>query len=409
MKLKETFRTMLPITADENGNLPLKIQISPLGVFDSPTHGEFSFTEGDCSEYIANFNSGKLRAGDSLPIDLDHDGGEAAGWITALELQNDGTDNPANGLWATVDWTPMGAGKIQSRQYKYFSPEFCPVYMASLDGSMSANVLIGGGLVNRPLFKDMVPVVASEDGGDAFKVFINSKSNQTNMNVKDILAKKASDLSEAEREFLKEHEGEMTDEQRAQMEVPAVPVEPSDPPAEPAVVVVEEPAEPHAEPVAEPVQASEKVTITAAEKADYESRILAGEKAMKELRTVKAKEKITSWSFSEGGKGKFPATSAIQEKLLDLYMACSDPMAAKLEAFIGALPNVRMFGEKGASDSTPAPAAGRLEKLADEKLAEALKAGETMRFADAYKKVLSENPDIAKDYEAERNAAIAQS
>lgn len=482
MKLTESFRTVLTIKADENGNLPTRIQILPVGIWDSPTHGMFSLTPSDLQEFIDNFDSGKYRAGDSLPIDLGHGntatGDEAAAWITKLELvltpqslaeakllaPTDDDDDPYDlddqytrdsGVWASVEWTPLGAEKVKNKQYKYFSPEFCPVYMDGNNGDMAANVLIGGGLVNRPFFRNMTPVVAHESGtvhnGDKFEgtpymLFIDKSKDET-------MSKKASDTPEAAASNQNAQDTELKNQQdQATGTVESDPntntdVEdtvtgnhqgnPEEPFTQPdnggapgvGVQADEEGAEdkedestegeteteedgeiPTEIPTDEPTKVEGKegtITITAAEKAAMDQKIEAGEKAIEALRTVKASETVKGWTFGEHNDGKFPP--AVTPLLVEFYMGLNNTQAKKFEELVKKLPNVKMFAEVGQGEGRAESAVDVLEKLTNAKIAEKVKAGETLSYSEAWKLVISENADVATRYEEEREVKISES
>jgi hypothetical protein len=68
------------------------------------------------------------------------------------------------------------------------------------------HVLVGGALTNKPYFKELDPVVAFSEP---------EIMNQFNdhMKLKDILAKKPTELSEPEKAFVREHKSELTAEQ----------------------------------------------------------------------------------------------------------------------------------------------------------------------------------------------------
>ncbi len=87
-----SLRPLLTIKADDSGSLPSKIEVLQTGMWDAPYHGMFMVTPEDLQQYIQNF-SANVRPSSStkgLPIDLDHDAGAAAGWMTALNaLPND--------------------------------------------------------------------------------------------------------------------------------------------------------------------------------------------------------------------------------------------------------------------------------------------------------------------------------
>lgn len=86
------------------------------------------------------------RHGADLPIDYEHQSltatdkagpVPAAGWITALEMREDG-------LWARVSWTPQAAELLAGREYRYLSP----VFMHRKDGAIVE--LVGAGLTHTP-------------------------------------------------------------------------------------------------------------------------------------------------------------------------------------------------------------------------------------------------------------------
>jgi hypothetical protein len=101
----------------------------------------------------------KVR-GIDIAIDYDHNPGPAAGWVQTAEVKD-------NGLWLQVEWTPDAAEKLRKREYRYFSPEFSASWTDPKSSVKHQDVLMGGGLTNRPFLKDLLPVNLSEIlGGD---------------------------------------------------------------------------------------------------------------------------------------------------------------------------------------------------------------------------------------------------
>ena len=148
-------RTFRAITADANGQLPTRIEILKIGMWDTPNHGMFMITADDISEMIVNFQAGVGLPGQGLigaPIDFGHESDEeAAGWMT--QLSTDGTT-----LYADVTWTSAGMEALNGGTYKCFSPEFYPGCRGGWEdpesyGTYIPNVLVVGGLTNIPLFK----------------------------------------------------------------------------------------------------------------------------------------------------------------------------------------------------------------------------------------------------------------
>ena len=89
-------------------------------------------------------------------IDFNHDDGEASGWITGFYWA--GADPEAGGVRAKVEWTAAGQEALQGRNFRKFSPTFT----LNSKGEIEGTTLNAGGLVNRPAFKDITPIVASE-------------------------------------------------------------------------------------------------------------------------------------------------------------------------------------------------------------------------------------------------------
>lgn len=135
-----------------------QIEIMRTGTWKHPAYGQFSITENDIDDFIRHFNGG-VRGVD-IAIDLEHGEtphkGASAGWIKSLNKQG-------NSLLAEIDWTELGKEKIKNKEYKYFSPEFKFNYEDHETGKKYSNVLMGGGLTNRPFIKNMQPVLLSED------------------------------------------------------------------------------------------------------------------------------------------------------------------------------------------------------------------------------------------------------
>ena len=101
-----------------------------------------------------------ITAGDKeqVFIDFNHDDSEASGWITGFYWA--GADPEAGGVRAKVEWTKAGEEALQGRNFRKFSPTFT----LNSKGEIEGTTLNAGGLVNRPAFKDITPIVASDGG-----------------------------------------------------------------------------------------------------------------------------------------------------------------------------------------------------------------------------------------------------
>lgn len=131
------------------------IMAAPHGKWDHPIYGELDFTPERTKRFADNVKS-NVR-GQDLDIDYDHkiQTGEAAGWVKDAESRPDG-------LWLLIDWTKEAFGKIKSKAYRYFSPEFVSEWEHPQTGQKYQDVLFGGGITNRPFLKGILPMNLSE-------------------------------------------------------------------------------------------------------------------------------------------------------------------------------------------------------------------------------------------------------
>lgn len=145
------------ISVEEHPPPTSRIQVAKLGKFRHPVYGKFAVTDQTFQEFISNFEAGIPTA--ELPVDFDHapeyrGDTRACGWIKKLEA--DGGE-----LWATVEWTWVGAYAIREREYQYISPTWKLKYTSD-DGTARGAVLFGVALTNRPFFEQMAVVSLSQ-------------------------------------------------------------------------------------------------------------------------------------------------------------------------------------------------------------------------------------------------------
>ncbi len=159
MRLKRTSLFSQVVLSEANGVnvVPKEVQILRVGKFKHPNYGNFEVTSAVLSEMVKNFNA-RVR-GQDICFDYYHENmKDASGWLKTLELRENGTE-----LWATdVDWTPTAAKKLADKELRYFSPEFAFRWEEPESGKIFKNVLLGGGLTNRPFVKEMKAITADE-------------------------------------------------------------------------------------------------------------------------------------------------------------------------------------------------------------------------------------------------------
>jgi phage I-like protein/cation transport regulator ChaB len=134
------------------------IEIMRVGSWSHPKYGNFQITEDNLNGFIRSFQE-NVR-GIEIAIDLEHGEtshkGAAIGWIKNLKKDNEK-------LLAEIEWTDLGKSMVQSKQYKYFSPEFVFQYTDLETNKKFNDVLMGGSLTNKPFIKKMAPVLLSEE------------------------------------------------------------------------------------------------------------------------------------------------------------------------------------------------------------------------------------------------------
>ena len=128
-----------------------KIQIMKAGKFDHP-YGPFEITDRDLQMFELNFKNNVRRV--DLAVDYSHDAGaKAAGWFKDVVAEGDK-------LYAEIEWTPEGFRSIKEKEFRFFSPEFTFLHVDAETGEKAVNVLLGGGLTNRPFLKEMEPIIS---------------------------------------------------------------------------------------------------------------------------------------------------------------------------------------------------------------------------------------------------------
>ena len=159
-----TTNTEIPAScqdADPNG-VPTEFQYLPPGRHmvrptkdGKPVELNVAVTSDTVDRLNRSLDSLRASGGDPF-IDFNHNDSEASGWLQSFRW---GGDDPlTGGVRAIVKWTAKGLEALKGRMYRKFSPTF---FMDD-DGEISGTTLNAGGLVNRPAFTSISPVVASQ-------------------------------------------------------------------------------------------------------------------------------------------------------------------------------------------------------------------------------------------------------
>jgi phage I-like protein len=119
------------------------VEVLRSGTFLDRNGREVKVSEEDLSQFVAAFQAG--ATGQDVPIDIQHERAEAAGWIKKIYLE-DGR------LLALPDWNELGKRLVKERIYRYLS--------ATID--MVQKAIKSVSLVNFPAVKGLKPVELSE-------------------------------------------------------------------------------------------------------------------------------------------------------------------------------------------------------------------------------------------------------
>lgn len=119
------------------------VEVLRAGTFVDRNGKTVEVAEGDLEAFAANFAAG--AAGQEVPIDVNHEKGEAAGWVRELRLDE-------GRLVAVPEWNELGKRLVGERIYRYVS--------ATID--LAKKVIKAISLVNFPAVKGLKPVELSE-------------------------------------------------------------------------------------------------------------------------------------------------------------------------------------------------------------------------------------------------------
>jgi hypothetical protein len=433
-KIDRQVRTFRPILAAATGGdtIPTKIELLKVGMWDTPTHGMFMVTPEDLNQYKENFDNGVAQAGDSgILIDYDHesklgDDSKAAGWIKGLSIGNDANGIPT--LYADpVEWTGLGKRDLLEKNYKCISPEFYPESRGGWEdpeefGHYIPNVLAAAGLVNRPLFKGLQPILASatsSEGGSGDKnvIYISaSEKGKIMPTLEEVRAKDANSLTEEDKTFLTEHKQELnaeeqkkfgfevtatqeTEEQKKEREAAEAKAVEEKAAADKLAAEQAEAARntapdlSHAQPVmASAIKGDEgKVVMAAAEV-----------KALHDFKHTAERKETESFVDAQIARGAIVASE--KGNIVQTLMGANEATRKTLESTFKNLPdNPVLASENGSNEKAgqAITASAQIKTKAEAIVASATEKGEKMDIGTAMSKVMKDEPELAKQYQNE--------
>ena len=350
---------------------PKEIELMRAGTFHDAMQGDFELTHQDLDKFVESFDRGIRDKGNgkkvdkSLPINLAHNrDGEAAGWIKDLIHDGDGV------LKATVEWTKTGLDKIKNKLYKYISPEWHFAYRDPESGMQHTHVIMGAGLTNIPLFKKLKPLTMSEDSVILF-------SERPNMKLKDLIKKDAKDLDENEVKFLKANEGDLDDDAKKKF---ADVLNPKKEPKKATEPKTKEPKTGDDKTVT--IQASEYNALKG--QVDVLSTKVNKNEVESEVDLMIASESNT--------KGKL--LPAHRELATEMLLSYNEDQKANFKKFVASLPEQTGLFEENGDKGKVLTGSQKIDKLAKE----AMEKDDKLQYSAAVKKVLGDNPELAKEY-----------
>lgn len=389
----------------------IQLEVLKTGSWNMPK-GKFTLTANDLQEmrqnYLADVRPHSSKTG--LPVDEEHDKKAALAWLKNPSVE--ANEKGGHTLFMDAELTGSGAQKVKDGTYKFFSPE---VHFQHDDPEgvlpKLRNVLMGGGFTNRPLFKGLsgIPALTASDGtaDEDNKIYVNERT--TTVDLSTIRTKKNADVTEEERKLLDAAKDQLTDGERQEFY-------PDDAAAAAAAQKAADDKAAADKAAADKAEADKKtagvtandavVTLTASEAAELKENAAKGLEASERIAFMDAEKEVTEMCFSEGSL-KLPTD--MKKDVTTLWLNASEEEKATLQkVFEKAAPMIDANDTKqlgtGQGDGQ-----GDARALLDEKAAE-LEASEAYKgkpYSEVLKAARAQNPDLAKEADAEESTAMA--
>src|SRR5215831_21092053 len=134
------------------------LEALPARTFHTDSYGEVVVDQAKLERMVHNFRNNVRQQ--EVAIDYNHGrdvskGDKASGWIRDVKIGDNGS------LWYGVEFTDNAKNEIAAKEWRYFSAEWADDWLRE-DGETFQDVIVGGGLTNRPIAKGMVPINFSE-------------------------------------------------------------------------------------------------------------------------------------------------------------------------------------------------------------------------------------------------------
>lgn len=394
-------------TVDKNTT---RIEVLKTGAW-ATAKGKFTLTANDLQQMAQNFNS-DVRPHSSthgLPIDEEHSKKAALGWLKEPSVE--ANEKGGHTLFMNAHWTTPGLEKVKDGTYKFFSPE---VHFQHDDpeGTLPKlrNVLMGGGVTNRPLFKGLagIPALTASDGtaDEDNKIYVSESEKEPKVDLTTIRAKQNNtEVTDEERKVLDAAKDQLTQEERDRFypDESKAAKDAADKAA--ADKAAADKAEADKVAASEAANKDKTVTLDASEAEELRANAAAGLEASERLKRMDAETEVTEMCFSESS---FKLPSDMKDEVTTLWLNASEEEKATLKkVFEKTAPllsanDTREMGTGGGGGQ------GNAQSLLEDKVVE-LSASEAYKgkpYGEVLKAARAQNPEIAK--EADKEEASAQ-
>lgn len=125
--------------------------------YSTPAYGDVPITPQKLQRFVNHFHNN--TRGQEIAINYDHGadvakGNKASGWIRDVRLNGDK-------LVLGIEFTEPAKQELKNKEWRYFSLEWEDEWVDN-DGNTHEDVIVGGGLTNRPVAKNLMPINFSE-------------------------------------------------------------------------------------------------------------------------------------------------------------------------------------------------------------------------------------------------------
>ena len=386
MERKDKLKTLIQTIAFNEQNFSAakntsEIEILHAGEWEHPQYGIIRITDEDIDKFIASFDD-KVRKVD-IAVDQEHMPEKgAAGWYRSLKkVFEDGKTK----LKATIEWTKLGTQLIKDGIFKYFSPEFDFQYEDLETHEVFDNVLLGGGLTNRPYFKSLAPVELSEN---VYAGFINSakKGGEQKMLTKEeLIAKLTANPNFTLGEKATDEEKKLFSEAKADIEA----------------------AEKKKAEDKKKKEEEEMMKKKEMDKKHMSENFISRADHVKEMNELKSQlgvvekklqfkeisDLVDGFIFSESNVNG-TLLSKNKDKAVEILMASNEKVQGLFKEFVTGLPKVsaKLFKEEGGEGEGKGDKSAKL----DEAIAKVQTENKGMKYSEALKIVSRENPELVK-------------